>query len=218
MDGRTYKLPTESYDEFFIRCNPLSKSENSMWIQILLDASQDQPFYLVEQSLLNLNQGQLQSRSAEIDELAEKHCLTNGKWMIKVEESKVLRSWSQILKHLDDGTLSNVMSVKISTYRCYLAMNENLFTICVYTQDYRDSTIVWRVRKDLEDIGFNVALKNFDDTLQARVMYYKPDIYTHLRAYDKLSEFGTTYMYHDDPGSNWYRGKILSENLGCISL
>jgi hypothetical protein len=74
-------------------------------------------------------------------------------------------------------------------------MKEGLYTICVYTNNYNDTEIIWNVRKELEKLGFPTTLS--PDALQDRVIYYKPDIFTHLKAYDEEKEFGTTYIYTD---------------------
>lgn len=116
----------------------------------------------------------------------------------------LIRKQCQMCICLPEFTAINPLSVscKVSSVLCYEQMKEGFFTICVYTPDYRNSEAVWRVRQQLQDLGFKRELS--EDTLQAQTMYYKPDIYTHLRAYDKANDFGATYLYSDS-GDNWYQ-------------
>ena len=46
-----------------------------------------------------------------------------------------------------------------------------MHVICVYTEDYTDAEDVMRVERELRSLGIT------------EVLFYKPDIYTHLNIY-----------------------------------
>ena len=51
-------------------------------------------------------------------------------------------------------------------------MEEDVYTICVYTADYRDENRVFEIRDKLKQIGV--------DKLCTQPLYYKPDLFTYL--------------------------------------
>jgi len=87
-------------------------------------------------------------------------------------------------------------------------MKEELYTICVYTGDFRDKRFIFQIRKKLWDFGFD----NTEKALHCNVMYYKPDIYTVLEAYEPTAKFGDTYIYIDSPEQEFTEEVNTGEN------
>lgn len=100
-----------------------------------------------------------------IDNLAQKSGILEGKWLIHRLEPEIDSVWKVIAENTWNGRLST--SAKVSTP----LHKSKKYVICIYTHDYLDLVDVKSVREKLRTLGFNEEL------------CYKPDIYTYLGIY-----------------------------------
>ena len=127
----------------------------------------DDKFHLIDEN----ERTQLLDLTPEnIDFLARNMNFTEGKWLIFQPESQIDEVWLKVAKAIIHGQLSSVPSAKVST----TPKDEN-YVICVYTDDYLDEDAVMKVRERLRDLGIDWLI------------FYKPDIYTHLRIYSRTT-------------------------------
>jgi hypothetical protein len=104
-----------------------------------------------------------------LEDLARKHNLLCGKWMVFVKTSHVDEIWKIIAKATVQGLLGHTSKVATS-----MKGSEITHVICIYTSDYLDL----EERKNVA-LALKGALKN----TEVKRISYKPDLYTHLKIY-----------------------------------
>ena len=98
----------------------------------------------------------------QVLDLAIKHNVKSGKWMIFHKETPALL-WQQIRDAVLNGDFGH--SAKIST-----TPSPAVFIICIYTPDFTDKTEVHRIRRAMHSIMDNGKYS----------LSFKPDCYTYL--------------------------------------
>ena len=83
---------------------------------------------------------------ARIDAIAARFGVLGGKWLLFPRAAEADNCWNKIARAVCEGKLGH--SAKIST-----SPEGGCYCVCVYTVDYRDATDVWRVRRELRDLG-----------------------------------------------------------------
>lgn len=79
-----------------------------------------------------------------------------GKWCIFLDESVVDSAWKKITEGTENGNLGE--AAKVST-KLQSISYDNVYLICVYTQDFNDKVEILRVRESLRDLGFIDPIK-----------------------------------------------------------
>lgn len=101
-----------------------------------------------------------------IRELALNHSVLNGKWLMHLHTGfKVDRAWESIARAVLDGKID---SAKVSTVDPH---SDSRHVICVYNRNFTDEEQLVRLDSAIRAAGVKC------------VMYYKPDVYTHLGIY-----------------------------------
>lgn len=100
-----------------------------------------------------------------VDQLAKEMKITCGKWMIFESQQNIDEAWLKIAVAIIKSEIR--ASAKVSTAKS----KQKDFVICIYTDNYFNESEIMNVRNQLKELGF------------ARVLYYKPDIYTFLGIY-----------------------------------
>lgn len=101
----------------------------------------------------------------DMDDLAKRFQVLEGKWMVFAHTRNINFWWSRIATATHAGTLG--ISAKVSPRD-----GSGSHVICVYTRDYTDETDVYKVRQGLYRLGMTEQIG------------YKPDIYTHCGVYE----------------------------------
>ncbi|KXA93320.1 hypothetical protein AKJ65_06415 [candidate division MSBL1 archaeon SCGC-AAA259E19] len=117
---------------------------------------------------------ELELTRENIDRIAATIGILSGKWLIYREEDKIVSTWNKIRNSVKKGKLGN--TAKCSTKKKQRGKGGD-YVICVYTLNYLNKKDVFRVRKNLRQIGVSEKL------------YYKPDIYSILNIYSKNVDF-----------------------------
>ncbi|KAJ0400889.1 hypothetical protein P43SY_004501 [Pythium insidiosum] len=117
----------------------------------------------------------------DLDELARKHKVVSGKWMIFRNTETVDDAWTKIARavlqsHLGDAAKVSPVSTK--------PQQGNSHVICVYVPDFTNTDDVLRVRDTLRALGI-------DDKIM-----FKPDAYTHCGIYSKNPWGILTFTHH----------------------
>ncbi|GLE01811.1 hypothetical protein PINS_up010649 [Pythium insidiosum] len=117
----------------------------------------------------------------DLDELARKHKVVSGKWMIFRNSETVDDAWTKIARavlnnHLGDAAKVSPVSSK--------PQQSNSHVICVYVPDFTNTDDVLRVRDALRALGI-------DDKIM-----FKPDAYTHCGIYSKNPWGILTFTHH----------------------
>ena len=78
---------------------------------------------------------------SKLEELARKYNFLTGKWMMYIPWSKANDIWQKSIKKLLDGTLKNVLYVKIDTKdeRPESVYDKDRTKICFITPDFTNS-------------------------------------------------------------------------------
>lgn len=114
-----------------------------------------------------------------IDKLAQDYSILEGKWQIYRSRESVDGLWKIIAENTNSGNLG--IAAKVST-----TLNDRpQHLVCVYTEDYFDTTNVFHIREQLRKLGV-------DEPLQ-----YKPDIYTLLGIHEGTHPI-PPWRYRDD--------------------
>lgn len=109
-----------------------------------------------------------QKLEKDIAELAQKHRLTSGKWMLFPSDHDVDRVWGVVAEATWNGRLGTGSKVAPTNS----GQNEHL--VCIYTQDSTDMNDVKSVLAEMRRLGL------VQDGQIAKTVYYKCDAYTYL--------------------------------------
>lgn len=91
----------------------------------------------------------------------EEESLNIGKWLIFTDKNNIKEKWKIIKKATEKGQLG--FNSKCAKGPNPNSDNKETRVICVYTYDYEDNEDVFKVREELERLGFT------------QVLYYKTD-------------------------------------------
>lgn len=169
-----YDPAAERLDAFLERTKPsvLSRADNVAWICVR-SAAADAP-EAESAEVLQACQAEwrkLVRRShpsvSDVDQLAAKHNVLSGKWMVFSSGPSVDPDWARIARAAFGGKLGFVAKVSSRDPEDEAGGH----VIGVYTRDYSNREDVMRVRRALSDLGFTATLT------------YKPEIYTVLGIY-----------------------------------
>lgn len=119
----------------------------------------------------------------EIKQVAVKHGVVTGKWMLFPTIESVNESWRHVCEGVVNGKLGPIAKVQAATKDKEKDSKTGAQRlVCIYTRDFADEQDVRRVLDGLCDLGL---VRKSDD----RPIYYKLDAYTHLGIEGK-NEYG----------------------------
>jgi len=129
-------------------------------------------------------------------DLAKKHNVVYGKWLLRVAPDSVEEIWPKIRNAVLEGKLA---SAKIAD-----TLEGDVFMICVYTNDYTNKKEVLRVRQAIHELGIYTRT----------ALYYKPDCITYLDLYTGSKKGVRMTIYSCGGGAT----KTRPEDYDCTTL
>ena len=129
-------------------------------------------------------------------DLAKKHNVVYGKWLIRVTPNDVEEIWPKIRNAVLEG--------KLETAKIADTLEGDVFMVCLYTNDYTDKKEVLRVRQAIHELGI----------YPKSVLYYKPDCITHLDLYAGVKKGLRMTIYSCGGGAT----KTKPEDYDCTTL
>ena len=133
-------------------------------------------------------------------DLAKKHNVLHGKWLVRVTPESVEEIWPKIRNAVLEGNLGSTNTAKISDS----LGKEEVFMVCVYTKDFSDKKEVLGVRKAIRELGI----------YRKSALYYKPDCITLLDIYMGDKKGLRTTIYSCGGGAT----KNTKEDYDCTTL
>mmetsp|Transcript_13686 Transcript_13686/g.26270 ORF Transcript_13686/g.26270 Transcript_13686/m.26270 type:complete len:332 (-) Transcript_13686:42-1037(-) len=117
--------------------------------------------------------GRRKPTATDVDEIARRHNLTEGKWCLFPHRKTADAVWQAIARSLPE--IKGATAAKVST----ISPEKSTHAVCVYTENYLDQANVETVRSGIRQ---QIGIANPDIGFSGR-MVYKPDIYTYLGIY-----------------------------------
>ena len=124
-------------------------------------------------------------------ELAKKHGVLHGKWLLWFSPEHVVENWTKIRNSLLNGELGPTAKISSSP-------EGGSHVVCVYCPDFTDSEELLRIRRGIANAG-----------IMTKLLRYKTDAFTYLGIYaDNKWKLRTTSF--DCGGKNDPKCKVLS--------